>query len=173
MGKKTGLGSIWCSPVQQHYMTNYSIKNYVILIFITGLCIRLHSTVLYICSMFFFHIVFPIVSVYFFTSKIEHIINLPFLLKHAVQQKDVSVWRTPQTIWKTPPYFVPEEEMRGFPTTFLSFKWASSNRSLIWKLPSLSFIANPFQAQWKAEMLLWVYSDFLLFKLSPSVISVL
>lgn len=116
----------------------------------------MNCTVLYLC--FLSYCISSSISIFY------HIISLPFVLKHATQQKDVAVWETPQTIWTAPPFFVHREEMRGFPTTFLSFKWASSNRSLIWKLPSLSFIGNLFQALWKAKC----YCGFILTFYSPS-----
>lgn len=68
----------------------------------------------------------------------------------ALQRGDVALWKTHQTIWGTPTSFI-KRKREPFPQHFLSFKWASSNKSLIWKLPSFSFIANPFQAQRKAK----------------------
>lgn len=68
----------------------------------------------------------------------------------ALQRGDVALWKTHQTIRGTPTSFI-KRKREPFPQHFLSFKWASSNKSLIWKLPSFSFIANPFQAQRKAK----------------------
>lgn len=72
------------------------------------------------------------------------------------------------TMWTTSPCFALfiKKKPELSPQHFLSFKWASSNRSLIWKLPSFSYTAKPLWAQWKAK----VYCGFYFSSYFPNLV---